>query len=49
MKNSPFFAGFAVDDLEKAKEFYGQTLEVEVNDLGGPLFWRCGLATATPY
>jgi predicted enzyme related to lactoylglutathione lyase len=26
LKNSPFYAGFAVDDLAKAKEFYGRTL-----------------------
>jgi catechol 2,3-dioxygenase-like lactoylglutathione lyase family enzyme len=37
-KNSPFFAGFAVDDLAKAKEFYGQTLGVfQVVDLDGLL------------
>jgi hypothetical protein len=28
LKNSPFYAGFAVDDLERAREFYGQTLGV---------------------
>ncbi len=34
LKNSPFFAGFAVGDLAEAKEFYGQTLGVsEVADL----------------
>ena len=38
LKNSPFYAGFAVDDLAKAKEFYGQTLGVfQVIDLGVPL------------
>jgi catechol 2,3-dioxygenase-like lactoylglutathione lyase family enzyme len=37
LKNSPFYAGLAVDDLPKAKEFYGQTLDVQVIDLGGPL------------
>jgi catechol 2,3-dioxygenase-like lactoylglutathione lyase family enzyme len=38
LKNSPFYAGFAVDDLEKAKEFYGQTLGVfQVVDLGPSL------------
>jgi catechol 2,3-dioxygenase-like lactoylglutathione lyase family enzyme len=26
LKNSPFYAGFAVDDLPKAKTFYGDTL-----------------------
>jgi catechol 2,3-dioxygenase-like lactoylglutathione lyase family enzyme len=28
LRNSPFFAGFAVDDLAKAKDFYGSTLGV---------------------
>jgi catechol 2,3-dioxygenase-like lactoylglutathione lyase family enzyme len=38
LKNSPFYAGFAVDDLAKAKEFYGQKLGVfEVGDLGNGL------------
>jgi predicted enzyme related to lactoylglutathione lyase len=26
LKNSPFYAGFAVDDIARAKQFYGQTL-----------------------
>ncbi len=26
LKNSPFYAGFAADDLAKAKKFYGETL-----------------------
>ena len=38
LKNTPFYAGFAVDDLAKAKRFYGETLNVfQVVDLGGPL------------
>jgi catechol 2,3-dioxygenase-like lactoylglutathione lyase family enzyme len=38
LKNSPFYAGFAVNDLAKAKEFYEETLGVfRVVDLGGPL------------
>ncbi len=38
LKNSPFYAGFAVDDLGKAKEFYGQTLGVfQVIEIGPPL------------
>ena len=28
LKNSPFYAGFAVDDLAKAKRFYADTLGV---------------------
>ena len=38
LKNSPFFAGFAVDDLAKAKTFYGSTLGVsEVVELSADL------------
>jgi catechol 2,3-dioxygenase-like lactoylglutathione lyase family enzyme len=38
LKNSPFYAGFAVDDLAKAKEFYRETLGVfKVVDIGPPL------------
>lgn len=38
LKNSPFYAGIAVDDVERAKEFYGETLGVfEVAEVGGPL------------
>jgi catechol 2,3-dioxygenase-like lactoylglutathione lyase family enzyme len=34
---SPFYAGFAVDDIERAKEFYADTLGVRVIDLGSQL------------
>jgi catechol 2,3-dioxygenase-like lactoylglutathione lyase family enzyme len=34
LKNSPFFAGFAVDDLAKAKAFYEGTLGARVVELG---------------
>jgi predicted enzyme related to lactoylglutathione lyase len=37
LKNSPFYAGFAVDDIPKAMEFYGTTLGVEVIDVGNGL------------
>src|SRR2546423_8634291 len=38
LKNSPFYAGFAVDDVAKAKEFYGQKLGgFNVADEGGGL------------
>lgn len=37
LKNSPFYAGFAVDDVAKAREFYGQTLGVQVLELGSGL------------
>jgi catechol 2,3-dioxygenase-like lactoylglutathione lyase family enzyme len=30
--NTPAFSGFAVDDLDKAREFYGDTLGIEVSD-----------------
>jgi predicted enzyme related to lactoylglutathione lyase len=36
LRNSPFYASFAVDDISKAKEFYGERLGVEVIDVGGP-------------
>ena len=37
LKNSPFYAGFAVDDVAKAREFYGETLSVQVIELGSDL------------
>lgn len=38
LKNSPFYAGFAVDDLERAKAFYGSTLGVfDVAELSSDL------------
>ena len=37
LKNAPFFAGFAVDDLAAAKDFYEGTLGLRVIDLGPPL------------
>lgn len=43
LKNAPFYAGFAVDDTAKAKEFYGGTLGVDVAELGsGLLSLRAG-------
>jgi predicted enzyme related to lactoylglutathione lyase len=36
-KNTPAFSGFSVDDLEKAKEFYGQTLGLDVTEANGLL------------
>jgi predicted enzyme related to lactoylglutathione lyase len=32
-KDSKAFSGFSVDDLRKAKEFYGQTLGLEVAEM----------------
>jgi catechol 2,3-dioxygenase-like lactoylglutathione lyase family enzyme len=38
LKNSPFYAGFAVDDLERAREFYRLTLGVfELAEMGSDL------------
>ena len=34
LKNSPFYAGFAVDDMAKAKAFYAEKLAVQVVDVG---------------
>jgi catechol 2,3-dioxygenase-like lactoylglutathione lyase family enzyme len=31
-RNTKAFSGFSVDDLKKAKEFYGQTLGLEVSE-----------------
>jgi catechol 2,3-dioxygenase-like lactoylglutathione lyase family enzyme len=36
-KDSRAFSGFSVNDLEKAKEFYGQTLGLEVTEANGLL------------
>jgi predicted enzyme related to lactoylglutathione lyase len=33
LTNSKAFSGFSVDDLPKAKEFYGQTLGLRVSDV----------------
>ena len=33
--NTKAFSGFAVDDLEQAKEFYGETLGLETSAPGG--------------
>lgn len=39
LRYSPFFAGFAVDDIPKAKKFYGETLGVDVDPQGEYLMW----------
>lgn len=31
-KNTPAFSGFSVDNLDKAKQFYSQVLELEVTE-----------------
>ncbi len=35
-RNTRAFSGFSVDDTQKAKEFYSQVLELEVEDLEMP-------------
>jgi predicted enzyme related to lactoylglutathione lyase len=35
LANSKAFSGFAVDDLEKAKEFYGETLGLKTSSESG--------------
>ena len=34
-KNTKAFSSFSVDDLEKAKKFYGQTLGLEISEANG--------------
>ena len=36
-KDTKAFSGFSVDDLPKAKEFYGQTLGLDVSEANGLL------------
>jgi predicted enzyme related to lactoylglutathione lyase len=35
-ENTKAFSGFAVDDGEAARRFYGETLGIRVEDAGGP-------------
>ena len=37
LKDTKAFSGFAVDDIEKAREFYGETLGIEVSEENGLL------------
>ena len=37
LKNSKAFSGFSVDDIEKAKEFYGRALGMDVSESYGLL------------
>jgi catechol 2,3-dioxygenase-like lactoylglutathione lyase family enzyme len=36
-RNTNAFSGFSVDDVSRAKEFYGETLGLEVSEAGGIL------------
>jgi catechol 2,3-dioxygenase-like lactoylglutathione lyase family enzyme len=38
----PAFSSFSVDDIERAREFYGGTLGLEVSDMDGLLQIRLG-------
>jgi predicted enzyme related to lactoylglutathione lyase len=40
LKESKAFSGFSVDDMEKAKRFYAQTLELETSEAHGLLTLR---------
>jgi catechol 2,3-dioxygenase-like lactoylglutathione lyase family enzyme len=37
LKDSPAFSGYSVDDIPKAKQFYGDTLGLEVSESNGLL------------
>jgi predicted enzyme related to lactoylglutathione lyase len=39
LRYSPLFAGFAVNDISKAKEFYGKTLGLQLEPEGEFLAW----------
>jgi catechol 2,3-dioxygenase-like lactoylglutathione lyase family enzyme len=39
---TPAFSGFSVDDIEKAKAFYGGTLGLDVSEMSGLLQLRLG-------
>jgi len=40
LRASPAYSGFSSNDLAKARQFYGDTLGLEVNDEHGVLFLR---------
>jgi predicted enzyme related to lactoylglutathione lyase len=42
LKETNAFSGFSVDDVQRAKEFYGQTLGLEVSELNDMLELRLG-------
>ncbi len=45
-KNSKAFSGFSVDDIAKAKAFYGQTLGLDVSEQNGML--KLNIAGSNP-
>jgi catechol 2,3-dioxygenase-like lactoylglutathione lyase family enzyme len=44
-ENSQGYSGFSVDDIDKAKEFYGQTLGLDVSENNGMLELQVADAT----
>jgi predicted enzyme related to lactoylglutathione lyase len=42
LKDSKAFSGFSVDDIQKAKEFYGRTLGLNVSESHGVLTLHLG-------
>ena len=42
LKDSPAFSGFSSNDIPKAKEFYGQTLGLDVSEENGMLTLKLG-------
>jgi predicted enzyme related to lactoylglutathione lyase len=42
LKGVPFFASYAVDDMAKAKTFYGEALGLDVEEQGEFLLWLRG-------
>jgi catechol 2,3-dioxygenase-like lactoylglutathione lyase family enzyme len=42
LKDSKAFSGFSVDDVPRAKEFYGETLGIDVGEENGLLHLRTG-------
>jgi predicted enzyme related to lactoylglutathione lyase len=42
LNNSPAFSGFSTNDIPTAKEFYGQTLGVDVTEENGMLTLKLG-------
>lgn len=43
-KDTRAYSGFSVNDLQKAKAFYGQTLGLQVSEAGGNLELQVDLA-----
>jgi catechol 2,3-dioxygenase-like lactoylglutathione lyase family enzyme len=48
LANSKAFSGFAVDDLDKARAFYGDTLGLKVEPMGGAPLMTLHLAGNRP-